>query len=393
MRITRAGLGLIVAVLVCFGTGRILGLPELFVLAAISIAFFAFALLYTTTASLDLEVSRSATPERLRAGTPARIDLGILNNARRRTPVLQASDLINGHPAAVVMLAPILHRQETKIAYRLPTNKRGLLPIGPLHLTIGDPLGLTRSVTAATGVTELVVHPTLIPLDPISSIAGHDPTAEQHHVRSLSTVGDEFFALRPYHPGDELRRVNWRATARLDELVVRQEENPKTGRITVLLDRHRAAFDDQGFERAVSATLSILHSAFRGGDALRFITSANSNGTEIRSRQELDAVDERLATLNRTESASALRSLERLTKVSKGGTLVVITGFVNEQLTAAIDRSRRSFGQVILVVCQKPQSETPQPTIVHDGRANFAQAWSKLVGSAVMTARASQVRP
>ena len=315
MRPTRAGLGLLVVGVVLALAGRLLGIVELYLLAAMAIIALILAALYTATARLDLSISRVATPARLRAGSPARIDLAIRNRARRRTPVLSAHDHVQGGRGASVLLAPLAPGREARIAYRLPTHRRGRLRIGPLDLSLGDPLGLTRSQIRAAGVTDLMVHPRLIDLMPLVAIAGHDPTADQQPIRAIANSGDEFFALRPYVVGDELKRVNWRASARLDDLVVRQEERPKTGRVTVVLDRRAEVYDDEGFERAVSATLSSLHSGFNGGDALRFLTTAGPAVSDIRTRSELDGVDEQLALIEPTQSASLIRSLEELNRV------------------------------------------------------------------------------
>jgi uncharacterized protein (DUF58 family) len=273
------------------------------------------------------------------------------------------------------MLAPIPSRGQARIAYRLPTSRRGLIKVGPLDLTLGDPLGLTEARLQAAEVTNLMVHPQLIELRPLVAIAGHDPTAEQQPIRSLANAGDEFFALRPYMVGDELKRVNWRATARLDELVVRQEEKPKTGRVTVVLDRRREVYDEDGFERAVSAALSALHSGFRGGDALRFLTSATPAVTDIRTRSELDAVDEELALIATTESASLIRSLEDQSKIGRGGTLVVVTGIIAEHLETAVSRARRNFGLVVVITCQRPVGTAPKWAICHDGHSDLPGAW------------------
>ena len=122
------------------------------------------------------------------------------------------------------MLAPIASGAEATVAYRLPTRRRGHLAVGPLDLTFEDPFGLTRSVVRASRAITLTVHAELIELEALHAIAGRDPTADQQKRRTLASGGDEFFALRPYVSGDELRRVHWRASARTGDLVVRQEE-------------------------------------------------------------------------------------------------------------------------------------------------------------------------
>lgn len=379
MRPTRAGFGLILTTVACAITGRILGLLELFVLATMGAAALILAAVYTSTVRLDLGVGRSATPARLRAGSPARVDLVLHNRARRSTPVIAAHDSVQDAQGAVLMLAPIRPKGDARIAYRLPTHRRGVVKVGPLDLTLGDPLGLTKAQLRAAEVTNLMVHAKLIDLKPLVAIAGHDPTAEQQPRRALANSGDEFFALRPYVVGDELKRVNWRASARRDELVVRQEERPKTGRVTVILDRRREIYDEEGFERAVSAALSALHSGFRGGDALRFLTSATtSSETDIRSRSDLDAVDEQLVLIDRTESASLIGSLEEQTKVGRGGTLVVVTGRIAQHLDTAVARARRTFGLVIVIACQST-TNLPNWSISHDGHADLPVAWHRAI--------------
>jgi len=383
MRPTRAGFGLTVTTIACAIAGRILGLLELFILAAMGTTALVLAAIYTSTVRLDLGVGRSATPARLRAGSPARVDLVLHNRGRRNTPVISAHDSVQDSRGAALMLAPVKSGASARIAYRLPTSRRGAVKVGPLDLALGDPLGLTRANLRAAEVTTLMVHPQLIGLKPLLAIAGLDPTAEQQPRRALASNGDEFFALRPYVVGDELKRVNWRATARTDELVVRQEERPKTGRVTVILDLRREMYDENSFERAVSAALSALHSAFRGGDALRFLTSATSSAlTDIRTRADLDAVDEQLALINNTESASLVGTLEEQTRIGRGGTLVIVTGSIAAQLDVAVARARRTFGLVMVLACESG-AEHPPWTITHDGHTDLPSLWQQamLMGS------------
>lgn len=369
----------------CAIAGRVLGLIELFVLAAMGAAALVLAAVYTSTIRLDLGVRRTATPARLRAGSPARIDLTLQNRARRKTPLISAHDSVQDARGAALLLAPIDAGRDARIAYRLPTNRRGEVSVGPLDLTLGDPMGLTQARLRAADVTKLMVHPLLIDLKPLVAIAGHDPTADLQPQRSIANSGDEFFALRPYVVGDELKRVNWRATARSDELVVRQEERPKTGRVTVILDRRQEVYDTDGFERAVSAGLSALHAGFRGGDALRFLTSVGSTVTEIRSRADLDAVDEQLALIDSTESASLIRTLEEQTKMGRGGTLVVVTGNIVDHLGTAVIRARRRFGLVIVITCQPCEPAPPPWAVLHDGQADLRSAWQRAMMATTKT--------
>lgn len=377
MRLTRSGVAILIVAIGCFIAGRVFGTLELYLLGAIAAVSLLLAMLFTSTTKLSIAISRTATPVRLRVGTPARVDLRLGNKAKRSTPVLRLRDEVEGTRAATLMLAPIAPASDATVAYRLPTRRRGHLAVGPLDFTFEDPLGLTRSVVRASRAITLTVHTELIDLDTLQGVAGRDPTADQQRRRTLAAGGDEFFALRPYVNGDDLRRVHWRASARTGELVVKQEERPRTGRVTILLDRQRLAYTEEGFERAVSGALSTLHAAWKSDDALRFATSGTSRYADIRSRGELDAIDEQLALIDTADSASLITSIDELGKVGHGGTLVVITGSASPDLNRAIDNARRSFGTILTVVCDASRDELPVGTMIFNNPESFARQWSE----------------
>ncbi len=133
-----------------------------------------------------MSISRVTTPARLRVGTPARIDLTLPNQAGRRTPVLWVDDQVHGGPGASALLAHWPAAPKPGSPTGCPPTTAGELWIGPLDLTVGDPLGLTRSRIRATEVTNLVVRPHLIDLVPLLAIAGHDPTADLQPIRAIA---------------------------------------------------------------------------------------------------------------------------------------------------------------------------------------------------------------
>lgn len=393
MRPTKAGLGLFVVTLICASVGRIFGAIELFYLAGMCAAALLLALTYTATIRLDLAVSRSASPARLRAGSPARVDLQLDNKSWRKTPTMTVQDRVQRTQGAVLALAPISSGQPAKVAYRLPASRRGPIEIGPLSLTLGDPLGLTKITVVASGSVEVLVHPALINLTKLRASAGRDPLAEQRRARSVANTGNEFFALRPYAVGDELRRVHWPATARRGELVVRQDEKPRTGRVTVVLDHQSKAYDDDGFERAVSAALSAMYAAWNGDDALRFANSANPMGIDLNTRSELTAVDGRLAYLERVADGSLAETLETASRFYGGGSLVVVTSVLDAEAIHALDRAKRGFGRMIVITTQSAQAhglpaglpDLSLHSVSHDGKHDFAEEWRKHVEAMAVT--------
>ena len=107
--------------------------------------------------------------------------------------------------------------------------------------------------------------------------------------------GEDFYALRPYVVGDDLRRIHWPSSARHDELLVRQDELPWQGRTTVLLDVRKAAHSGDSLEVAVSAAASIVAATARRHDLIRLVTTAGSDSDFAPGSDHVEAIMEHLA--------------------------------------------------------------------------------------------------
>jgi len=82
--------------------------------------------------------------------------------------------------------------------------------------------------------------------------------------------GSEFFELSPYVPGDELRRVNWKASAKLGELITNEFEGEQATDVLVLLDCSQEIqpelLDFDAVEFEVNVTASLCSQLIRQGN-------------------------------------------------------------------------------------------------------------------------------
>jgi uncharacterized protein (DUF58 family) len=91
--------------------------------------------------------------------------------------------------------------------------------------------------------------------------------------------GLEFYGMREYVPGDDLRRIVWRATARTGKVMVREAEQGITDHITLILDTDRGGHsrDQQGesesFEAGIRAAASLGVRHLRDGYEVRVETN------------------------------------------------------------------------------------------------------------------------
>jgi uncharacterized protein (DUF58 family) len=381
--LTRQGWIVAIGAVALLAAGRLLGLSELFALGLVAALLLAGAALMVNLSRLDLEVGRSVHPVRVSVGTPTRVELTIRNLRPSATPVLHLRDAVTGTRGADLLVAPLERAERTVAAYRLPTERRGLVEVGPLDVVVGDPFGLTNLTTVAAPKVTVTVYPRIDGIDPLPYTTGHDPLAGARQPNSLGRTGEDFYALRPYIVGDDLRRVHWPSSARHDELLVRQNELPWQGRTTVLLDVRKSAHAGDSLEVAVSAAASIVAATARRHDLIRLVTSAGTDSDFAPGSDHVDAIMEHLAVVPAAHSGSLRKSIDMIGRRSTGGALVVIVAEVPDDDVRAAATLRGRYGSLTIVHVDRsawdPSAPVGPPPVVPALRVtrdtSFKVAW------------------
>jgi uncharacterized protein (DUF58 family) len=114
----------------------------------------------------------------------------------------------------------------------LPPQRRGPVMIDGWVAEASDPLGLYVWRTRGKKSERLLMLPRFASLraQPMMRELEASVTAPR------AGSGTEVFGVRPYQPGDPLRRIHWRSTARRGELIVREFEPPGVQKLGIFLD-------------------------------------------------------------------------------------------------------------------------------------------------------------
>ncbi|MDQ6727725.1 MAG: DUF58 domain-containing protein [Actinomycetota bacterium] len=379
--LTRRGWGLTLGALGLALTGRVLGVLELYVLAAGAWALMGSALAFLALRPSEVEARRTLSPARVQTGDESLVELSVTNPGRRPTAVIELRDPVDGGPRrARLLLAPLPGGAEERANYRIPTERRGVLSVGPLEARRFDPLGLATTARVVAPETELVVYPAVEALLPLPHAPGDDRRGGSRRATATGQAGEDFYALRPWVVGDDLRQVHWPSTARRDELMVRQHDVPWQGRATVVLDVRAAYHDEDSLEQSVSAAASILVSCGRGGALVRLVGTDGSDSGFGTGPAHLDALLDRLA---RVESSSG--GLPDLPETS-GAVALVVTADVPPVDVAHLARLGRRPGSLTLVVLgrdgrQVAATARGTTVLVAPGDA-LAPQWNRAMASA-----------
>lgn len=264
----RAVIGLAAA---CWLVGWRCGWHELMLIATGGIVLLLVCLVLTLGRT-TLRVQLSVDPQRVTVGDPAAGQITVTNTAKR--PLLPISlELPVGASALNFGLPTLRAGVPEEVVFVVPTRKRGVIPIGPATTVRGDPLGMLRRVATWTEQIELFVHPITVPLSPLGAGLLRDLEGQSSTDLSMSDLA--FHALREYEPGDDVRHVHWRSSAKAGQLMVRQFLDTRRSHFTMVVDSRLASYRDEAdFETAISAAASI---AVRGARDEQAVTVVAGN--------------------------------------------------------------------------------------------------------------------
>jgi uncharacterized protein (DUF58 family) len=340
--LTRRGWSLAGAAVALFIGARLLGLVQVAVLGIATLVLVIAAYIWVRARTPDLTAHRELK-ERLQVGVDGRVDITV--HAERRTPTLAVADSFDqGRRAARFLLAPLALGEEARAAYRFPTDRRGRFEVGPLRATLQDPFGIVSVTRRILGSEDVVVYPRVHDIVAPPEVGGLDLDRDHPAVRARVEPSGEFLTLREYAPGDDLRHVHWRSTARRGRMMVRQNETRRRAPVLLVLDVRPGAHDRASFERAVEAAASIATALDRAG---RPFEVAWSTGVVVGvpGRRHLASVMDELAVV---QPHGADRWLLALTR-RRSSACVAITGRLDVDDAGALGMLVRDGGTCISV--------------------------------------------
>jgi uncharacterized protein (DUF58 family) len=271
--LTTSGQVALFGVVVTYAFGRVIGgLPIL--LLAYGLLLLLVAGFVLAARRLRMEGERSGLYSRAQQGD--RLNVEVVLRARRGISAFILEERVPeklGRPVRVPV-ARLPAGNAVSHRYSLRCTRRGVYEVGPLVAITSDPLGLTQRDHEVAPRFELLVHPRIEEVSDRPLTRQFEDPPIRPPVSKPFPTGAEFYGMREYKPGDDLRRIVWRASARMNKLMVREAEQGITDRITIILDTDRGSHShDEGysesFETGVSAAASLAARHLKDGYEIR----------------------------------------------------------------------------------------------------------------------------
>lgn len=411
--LTTRGRALLAVGVVLVVVGLALGVVDVTRAGLLVLVLPLVAVAVVTRARLRIACARHSDPPLAVAGSSVEVVLTLTNRSMVPTGALHLEDQMPEHleGQARFTLAGLAGQESRAVVYRLTDVRRGRYVTGPLRIRIDDPFGLVDVVRGFTGRSEVLVTPKVEPLSAPGPALAWD-VGDNAGSRSVGSHGAEDASIREYRHGDDLRKIHWRSTARTGTPMVRQDERPWQGRVTVLLDSRRVAHAESPTLDAAADTAADTALDLRQRDSLEWAVSAAASiadrmlasgrdtglltdlGTEAPLRVGVGSpaeVASHLATLTASGRPDLTRLLTAASAAVRESVIVAVLGDLDRtSLDALLTTSRnasRVSGSLVAVLLdvegwrkgRRPEDVTAGGRVDHAAAQLEAEGWTVAV--------------
>ncbi len=337
--LTRTGQVAVLAAIVPWIVARLVAGKALYIFAYGTVILVAAS--YALTRKLKLNADRTGLHPRAQQGD--RLEVQVTLTAERSVSTFTLHERVPDRLGATVKVPiPRLPRGNAVThRYSLRCQQRGVYTVGPLVAVTNDPLGFTERETVLAPEFELLVHPRIEHVTDRPLTRRYEDPPVRPPVSRPWPSGLEFYGMREYRPGDELRRIVWRASAKAGKLMVREAEEGITDAITIILDTDRGSHSWEGdhsesFETGVRAAASLAVKHLRDGYEVKVECNAGSLTRTLRGAgTQLELLDAfARVELTREPLSDAIR--RKLVDTRRNTHDVIITPNLDDQTGAQL---------------------------------------------------------
>ena len=248
--------------------------------------------------------------------------------------------------------------------FHVGAERRGVFELGPVNLTVGDLFAQEAAAQTRPGVDRFLVRPRTVPSAPLhrrDTVGGTDRARF-----GLAEDPARFAGIREYAPGDPIRRLHPRASARLGRPVVKVFEPSRDREVLLALDvqtRDGAAWElpyDPDEVESLFVIAASLARSLAGERASVGLAAAGYHGAESRFAMlapssapgQVERLLDLLARLSAQPSAPFERLIASILRTTRAGTtVVVLTSRDPAPYLAHLRRLAQSGCPVVVVAC------------------------------------------
>jgi len=234
---------------------------------------------------VDFKLDRKIIPDETFGDEDILVELRIRNLTRAAIGNLEIHEVLDDRiiPEKGTNITPasIGANDEAQVLFEFPSPPRANYQIGPMIVRARDPFGFYLT-EKKLGAESLSVMPRPERIRGVQLRPRHvGPWPGVIPSRVLG-IGTEFYSLREYVPGDDPKRINWKASARYNQLITNETEAERVTDIMIVLDTDVTFFgptESELFERGVQAAASMASLLLKQGNRVGLVLQGGERGS------------------------------------------------------------------------------------------------------------------
>ncbi len=248
-------------------------------------SLFFFSNVWGLPEKIDIKLERDIIPDETFGDEDIRIESRLRNLTGGTLGNVEIQEIIDDRiipeKGANHTFASMGPSAEIRLIFEFASPSRANYEIGPLMVRVRDPFGFY--------LTERKLGPETFAVMPRPErIRGAQ--LRPRHVGPWPGVipsrvlglGTEFYSMRGYIPGDDPKRINWKASARYNELIVNETEAERVTDVMIVLDTDVTFFgptESELFERGIQAASSMTRLLLRQGNRVGLVLQGGERGS------------------------------------------------------------------------------------------------------------------
>ena len=301
--------------LVSYFEGRLLGISKL--LFTILIAVFIFDVLLLFRNKVGIQANR-ILPEKLSNGDENPITITVINRFLFKTSIKIIDELpIQWQIRDFKINSSLKPSEEKTFTYQVRPTERGEYHFGNLNIFVSSPIGLINRKQQFDYDKMVPNYPSFLQLKKYEFLAFTN-RLKLFGLKKIRRIGHtmEFEQIKEYVTGDDIRNINWKSTAKKNQLMVNQYQDEKSQPVYSIIDKGRVMkmpFNQLSLlDYAINATLVISNIVLRKNDKAGMFTFSRKVENRVAAQQRKAHMNVILETLYNIETDFSESDFSRL---------------------------------------------------------------------------------
>ena len=248
-------------------------------------SLFFFSNVWGLPEKIDIRLERDIVPDETFGDEDVRVESRLRNMTGATLGNIEIQEILDGRiipeRGASYTPASVTPSEELRLIFEFPSPPRANYEIGPLIARVRDPFGFYLT-EIKLGSETLSVMPRPERLRGTRLRPRHvGPWPGVIPSKALG-LGTEFYSMRDYVPGDDPKRINWKASARYNELIVNETEAERVTDVMIVLDTDVTMLgptESELFEREVQAAASLTRLLLSQGNRVGLVLQGGERGS------------------------------------------------------------------------------------------------------------------